>query len=180
MNTTSTIATFFGVLVLGVLSLALLKSKRNGEDDSLTPDGVKLKRLLSDNELEFIGRLETACPELRFHAQVSMGAVLESSVPRNDRKVFMRIRSQFSQKIIDFVAQERESGEVVAIIELDDRTHSAEKDMKRDALLKSAGYRTVRWDSRNKPDAEGIRSQLTSSSRAKKVEQLRPIKVSHG
>jgi very-short-patch-repair endonuclease len=45
----------------------------------------------------------------------------------------------FSQKIVDFVAQRRSDGSIVAIIELDDRTHGSEKDAPRDEMLKSAG-----------------------------------------
>ena len=95
-----------------------------------------------------------------------MGAILDPAVPSSDRKAFMRIRGQFSQKIIDFVAQDRQSGEIVAIIELDDRTHKAEMDNKRDAMLKSAGYRTIRWESKNKPTLAVIRGELLGSTQA--------------
>jgi len=148
-----------------VVSLAILKAKRASKGDANATDQFKAKRLLSANEIEFIGRMESACPELRFHAQVSMGAILDPAVPSIDRKAFMRIRGQFSQKIIDFVAQDRQSGEIVAIIELDDRTHKAEKDNKRDAMLKSAGYRTIRWESKNKPNAAVIRAELFGAQR---------------
>ena len=73
-----------------------------------------------------------------------MGAILDPAVPTSDRKAFMHIRGQFSQKMIDFVAQDRQSGEIVPIIEFGDRTHKVEKDGRRDAMLKSAGYRTIR------------------------------------
>ena len=46
------------------------------------------------------------------------------------------------------------------MIELDDRTHNAGKDAKRDEMLECAGYRTVRWKSKAKPDAEAIRAAL--------------------
>jgi hypothetical protein len=160
MNTTLNIAIVLAFVVIAIMGLAALKARRQGEAGEPTSGGVKAKRLLTSNELEFLARLEAACPELRFHAQVAMGAVLEPSVPRSNRQAFMRARGRFAQKIIDFVAQDRNSGEVVAIIELDDRTHNAEKDAKRDDLLQSAGYRTVRWDSKDKPDAVAIRALL--------------------
>ncbi len=40
---------------------------------------------------------------------------------------------------------------MLALVELDDRTHSAKGDRQRDALTKAAGYRTIRFQSRNKP-----------------------------
>lgn len=72
----------------------------------------------------------------------------------------------FTQKIVDFVAQNRDDGSVVAIIELDDRTHDADKDAKRDATLGSAGYRIVRWSSKTKPDAAAMRAELMRPSLA--------------
>ena len=89
-----------------------------------------------------------------------MGAVLDPAVPRSDGKAFMSIRGRFAQKIIDFVAQDKKTGDIVAIIELDDRTHNEVKDAKRDTMLASAGYRTIRWNSKNKPDAAAIRAML--------------------
>lgn len=120
----------------------------------------KAKTLLTANELEFFARLEAAVPELRFLAQVAMGALLEPTVPRSQTKAYYRQRGMFSQKIVDFVAQNRHDGSVVAIIELDDRTHDAGKDAKRDAMLASAGYRTIRWESKFKPNAAAIRAEL--------------------
>ena len=46
------------------------------------------------------------------------------------------------------------------VIELDDRTHDADKDARRDDMLKSAGYRTIRWHSKTNLDVAAIRAQL--------------------
>ncbi|MEJ8839341.1 DUF2726 domain-containing protein [Ramlibacter sp. AN1133] len=99
-------------------------------------------------------------PELRFCPQVAMGALIDPAVPRANGKTYFRLRGMFSQKIVDFVAQRRSDGKVVAVIELDDRTHRAEKDARRDEMLTSAGYQIVRWNSRSKPDAVAIRAAL--------------------
>ncbi|MBE7942831.1 DUF2726 domain-containing protein [Ramlibacter aquaticus] len=120
----------------------------------------KPKALLTANELEFLGRLEAAAPELRFCPQVSMRALLEPAIPRKDGKAYFQARGMFSQKIVDFVAQRRSGGAIVAIVELDDRTHDGGKDAKRDAMLASAGYRVLRWQSRAKPDVAAIRAEL--------------------
>ncbi len=138
------------------MGLALLKAKLAAK-----PDGAarfKAKALLTPNELEFLTRLEAAAPELRFHAQVFMGAVLVATISRKaDAKAHMSARGRFSQKIIDFVAQLRDDGSIVAMDELDYRNHSADKDIKRDAILEQAGYRVKRWQTKNKPDAPSIR-----------------------
>lgn len=159
MSTNSNLGIIIAGLGIGAVSLAVLKAKLAGQGGR-TAGKFTAKRLLSANELEFISRLESAAPELRFHAQVSMGAVLDPAVPRSNRKAYMSIRGMFAQKIIDFVAQDKRSGDIVAIIELDDRTHNDAKDAKRDAMLSNAGYRTIRWNSKRKPDAVAIRTAL--------------------
>lgn len=122
------------------------------------------KQFLTRNELEFLNRLERALPELRVHSQVAMGAILRPSTPsgggRGQRRRYMSTRGRFAQKICDYVLQDRDSGEIVAIVELDDRTHDPERDHRRDAMLNSAGYRTIRFHSRHKPTYEQIRATV--------------------
>ena len=48
--------------------------------------------------------------------QVAMGALLDPAVPRSDRKAYYRLRGMFSQKIVDFVAQRKTDGQIVAVI----------------------------------------------------------------
>jgi len=49
---------------------------------------------------------------------------------------------------------------MVAIIEMNDCTHDGEKDVKRDTLLTSAGYCTVRWQPKTKPETATISAEL--------------------
>jgi hypothetical protein len=161
MSATSTLITLAVIVAGGTLGFAVLKAKVGANSDRVAK--FKQKALLTANELEFLARLEAAMPELRFFAQVSMGALIDPAVPRTDAKAYYRLRGMFSQKIVDFVAQSREDGSIIAVIELDDRTHDSEKDAKRDAMLSSAGYRIIRWQSKMKPDAVRIRTELTAS-----------------
>lgn len=162
MSGSSKITTILVFVGIAAVALVLLKARLSSLGNSAKALESKFKRkaLLTSNELEFLSRLESAAPELRFHAQVAMGALLDPAVSRKDGKEFFRLRGMFAQKIVDFVAQSRHDGSVVAIIELDDRTHDGEKDAKRDAMLASAGYRIIRWHSKSKPDATAIRAEL--------------------
>jgi very-short-patch-repair endonuclease len=78
---------------------------------------------------------------------------VDSTLARKDR---WSIRSRFDRKIADFVVCERGSLQVVAIIELDDRTHDAGADQRRDAMTKAAGYQTFRFQSKQKPSEAEI------------------------
>ena len=177
MSVAFNLVTFVALAAAAAVGFAILKAKIAakgvGPDES---EKFKAKTLLTANELEFLGRLEVAAPELRFHAQVAMGALLDPAVSRKDGKAYYRLRGMFAQKIVDFVAQDRISGAVVAIIELDDRTHDSEKDTKRDSMLAGAGYRIVRWNSKTKPDATVIRSQLITPPRMGTT-PLKPLPV---
>ena len=148
------------LIVLGVaLPVVVVAAMAKGASGK-NADDFKAKPLLTSNELEFLGRLEAAAPELRMLAQVSMGALMDPNVSSSKRKAYMAQRSRISQKVVDFVAMERSAGRVIALIELDDRTHVASKDAARDAMTASAGYRTLRFTSRAKPDAAQIRAAL--------------------
>jgi hypothetical protein len=142
----------------GAVGIVILKAKLDAARTARAK--FKQKALLTANEVEFLARLEAAAPELRFCPQVSMGALLDPAVPRSHGKAYYRLRGMFSQKIVDFVVQRRSDGGIVAIIELDDRTHDPAKDARRDSMLASAGYKVVRWHSKAKPDAAAIRAAL--------------------
>lgn len=146
------------LIVVGAV-LLFLKAKLDASDASAAVK-VKPRKLLTSNETEFYNRLVAALPEHRVMAQVSMGALLDPAVPRGD-KAYMSIRGRFSQKVVDYVIC-NSALEVVAVVELDDRTHNAVKDAQRDQLLAAAGYKTVRFDSRTKPSPEQIRTAIVS------------------
>ena len=106
-----------GISVLIVLLLAqLLKSVR-----ALPVEG---EPLMTGVERQTIAYLEQAVPEARVHAQVCMAAIIR---PKRGlaRREHMATRGRFSQKMIDYVLENRKSGRVIALVELDDRTRHA-------------------------------------------------------
>jgi hypothetical protein len=172
---TSNMITLVAVVGVASVAAAFLKARLSTGAGAAK---FKAKPLLTANELEFFGRLEAAVPELRFCPQVAMGALLVPAVPRSDSKAYYRLRGMFSQKIVDFVAQRRADGSIVAVIELDDRTHDPDKDGRRDEMLKSAGYRTVRWNSKSKPDAAAIRAALLAPQTVQTTsDQLQGLRI---
>ena len=66
----------FVVVALVVISFLVDKGKATGR----VGKRFKARAFMTPNELEFLGRLEAAVPELRFHAQVAMGALLAPEV----------------------------------------------------------------------------------------------------
>jgi hypothetical protein len=133
------------IIVLGALSL-LTKEK--------APRFAR-KRFLTEAETRVLAFLEAALPHHRVMAQVAMGALLKADEP--DRRRGNAARNRFSQKMVDFVIVTRDTAEVVALVELDDSSHSVAKDAKRDAMTDAAGYRTIRIPNKPRPSAESVR-----------------------
>jgi hypothetical protein len=77
----------------------------------------------------------------------------DGKLPRKKR---WAVRARFDRKIADFVVCDRQSLNVIAIVESDDRTHTAHADQQRDAITGTVGYRTIRFQSMRKPTESEI------------------------
>jgi len=143
------------ILLLGALVVLRLLSRHAQP----APKFIR-KRLLTEAEAAVLGLLETALPDHRIMVQVAMGALLDAG--ESDRKRAHATRNRFAQKIVDYVVVTRDTAEVVALVELDDRTHRAERDRKRDSMTAAAGYQTIRISGRPKPTLESVRSAVAS------------------
>lgn len=121
---------------------------------------VRRKQFLTRVEQETLRHLEYAFPQSRVHCQVSMAALLslERWLGRNEALWTHRL---YSQKIVDYVLQDRRSGEIVALVELDDATHRHRRDHARDALTDIAGYRTIRLEATRRPTLTSVRETVS-------------------
>jgi len=143
------------VLAVAVAVLAWLVSTKAGKHGR---DGAYKRRdLMTGNELEFFGRLVVALPDHYIFPQVAMSALLEAA--SGDKKQAHGDRLRIAQQRVDYVVCNRRC-EVVAVVELDDRTHSRAKDKVRDGRLEQAAIRTVRFQSRQKPAPDAIRAAI--------------------
>ena len=145
------------VVVLAAASAFAGKNKGRG-GLGMTGELYRAKPLLTANEAEFFGRLRAALPEHLIFPQVSLGALLQPAAGK-DRSTAYRIRNTFAQKIADFVIADQDL-RILAVVELDDRTHSKTRDEQRDNMLHTAGYKVVRWQSKARPDTAEIRQGI--------------------
>lgn len=146
------------VLMAALLVLALFMGRalRQAKTRGAAP-AYKRRAIMTENEMEFFGRLVAALPEHYIFPQVAMAALLEPAAA--DRKRAHGDRLRIAQQRIDYVVCNRRC-EVVAVVELDDRTHSSAKDQLRDGRLAQGGFRTVRFESRMKPSPALIRAAV--------------------
>jgi len=139
------------IIFIAGLIVAVLKM-------SSTSDGkYEARSLMTDNELEFHFRLMKALPEHLIFPQVSMQALIQAFSA--DRRVAHADRLRIAQQRVDYVVCDP-AGQVIAVIELDDRTHDRKKDAVRDKRLAQAGIRTIRYESKQRPALGKIRADV--------------------
>lgn len=127
---------------------------------------------MSENELEFFGRLVAALPDHYIFPQVAMSALLEAA--SSDKKTAHSDRLRIAQQRADYIVCTKNC-DLVAVIELDDRTHSTAKDQLRDSRLEQAGIRTVRFQSRAKPAVDVLRAAIVGQTTMSAAVQAAPV-----
>jgi very-short-patch-repair endonuclease len=91
-----------------------------------------------------------------------MGALIDGKKGLS-RKDGTAVRNRFDRKRIDFVLEERSTGDVLALVELDDRTHSQAKDRSRDEITAAAGFLTVRLRAGGRLDQASVQDAITAA-----------------
>lgn len=117
------------------------------------------RQVMTPNEIEFFGRISRALPGMHVCPQVAMHALIEPTSTNSQARLvdFRRI----SQKVIDYTIFDAQ-WTIVAIIELDDRTHLAGRDAVRDGFTSAAGISTLRYQSRSKPAESQIAADISA------------------
>lgn len=146
------------IVVFVACFILLLLAARKGKGRAGT---YRRRKLMTDNEEEFFGRLVVALPDHYIFPQVAMSAMLQPASTNGRTAHSDRLR--IAQQRVDYVVCTK-SCEIVAVVELDDRTHSQSKDQLRDSRLEQAGIRTVRFQSRNKPKGDLIRKTVLGAA----------------
>jgi hypothetical protein len=146
-------------IAIALLGVLMVMKALTGAGMSFGKPRPVAKRFMTARESAMLDILERCLPEYRFHAQVAMGALLKAP-PRLFGKNTHADRNAFSQKIVDFVAQDRTTGAIVAIIEVDDSSHNAQRDSRRDAMTSHAGYRTIRIGRSVQPRMSEVRAAI--------------------
>ena len=137
-------------LVLALIFVISTVVKQNRAKSKL-PLVLKRKQILTNREQQMFSILSSALPECVVLAQVAFSALVTADGWQS--------RNRFNRKVADFVLCSKNMN-VIAVIELDDRSHMGREhhDRERDAMLKQAGYTTIRYP--NIPTTETIRQDI--------------------
>jgi hypothetical protein len=120
------------------------------------------KNLLTPTELIFFKRLQAAFPDVLICPQLALAAVVDIPAKFNQGQYKHVNRAGFAAKFADFAIVDPDSGEVLAIIELDDHTHDGParqaEDAARDAMLAQVGIEVYRFDARKMPQVAELQA----------------------
>lgn len=122
-----------------------LKLVKGGKDAEVKkPWPYRARVLMTEREQVMFHRLREACPELLVFSQVQLSRAIEVK-PRVDDHTSWR--NKIDRKSLDFVICLPDSS-ILAVIELDDKSHDRQKQKTRDAdktrALADAGVRLIR------------------------------------
>ena len=150
------------LLLIGAVLLFIVLALQNVRPGGTAKLPVEAKPLMSATERQIIALLEEALPQARVHAKVAMGAIVKTRAGLSQRQR-MSVRGRFSQKIVDFVLEDRASGRILALAEHGNRSSESSERAKRDAITGAAGYTTIRLPDTRRPTAAGVRDVVLAA-----------------
>jgi hypothetical protein len=129
------------------------------------PWPVAARKLLSDREQSLYQRLLSLYPHHKIFVQVALSQLIEVDRNHPERK---SIRARYKQLVADFVLCRCDLS-VVAVIELDDRSHERadrqRADARKNKALEDAGIRLVRIPAGVLPSENAIRGLVDEDKR---------------
>lgn len=127
----------FGFIAFAVLLLVLILLVKNKAVSSANLY-VQQPALFSKAELSFLKVLDSAVQEhYRVFAKVRIADVLTPTKGMG-RKEWLRAFAKISSKHFDYVLCDKKTFEIVAAVELDDRSHNTGRAIKRDSVVNAA------------------------------------------
>ncbi|MBE3023642.1 DUF2726 domain-containing protein [Janthinobacterium sp. GW458P] len=140
----------FLIIIAALVLLYVMRAKRQTAR-SRAPLRLHRKPVMTAREQQMYHLLQTALPECTVLAQVAFSALVTALGRTN--------RNRFDRKVADFVLCSQQLN-VIAIIELDDSSHAGRErqDQERDAMLRLAGYVTLRYA--NFPTQQALRADI--------------------
>jgi len=143
------------IIIAAAFVLAALQHRAGG-----AVNAYRTRKPLSEPEQVLYWRLREAMPECVVLCQVSFSRFLDgASAPTSSER--WRSFARIAQKSVDFLVCLPDFT-IVAAVELDDTTHSREKDIQRDAIFKSAGLPLIRLNVRQMPSSQELRALFST------------------
>ncbi|MGK5050978.1 DUF2726 domain-containing protein [Janthinobacterium sp. RB2P8] len=142
---------FIVLLAIAAFILFFVMLGKRQAAKSSRPLRLQRKPVMTAREQQMYHLLQTALPECTVLAQVAFSALVTAQGWTN--------RNRFDRKVADFLLCSKQLN-VLAVIELDDSSHAGRErqDKERDAILRLAGYVTLRYA--NFPTQQALRADI--------------------
>jgi very-short-patch-repair endonuclease len=146
------------LVVIAVFALAALAALTRRLSTTRFPSPYRSRPLMSPPELDAYQRLRQALPDSVICPQVQLCRFITA-----DHLKDRRWHNRIAQLSADFAICKAD-GTVVAVIEVDDKTHERPaqraRDRKKDDACQSAGVPVIRWKATQLPTAQAIQAQV--------------------
>jgi len=162
---------FFSILAIITLYISILKKKYKDKDPHRDLAYSRQVKLLSHAERSFFSVLEKAAVDYKVLSKVRIADILnpKSGMTKREWKIAF---NKISSKHFDFVLCDKNSLDVVAIIELDDKSHLQKKSMMRDSFVEhaceTAELKLIRFDVEKSYQIALVRAVIDSKLNIKK------------
>lgn len=158
MNNNTVILSIAAILLVFIILSFYLKRQPNKKEEIENWPFYAAKPL-SQPEQVLYHRLANALPDCIILAQVQLSRILRVKKGFNKNEWNNRI----NRKSLDFVICKKDSS-IIAVIELDDKSHEQEDrkyaDANKDKALKSANIKIIRWQVKTMPSVDEIRNLI--------------------
>ena len=149
------------ILLIAITLIVIGSFIKNKRSKELWP--YYAKKPITKTELILYYRLVNALPDKIILAQVQLSRV--RGVKKGYK--FGEWHNRINRMSLDFVICRKEDAGIIAVIELDDKSHEKEEriraDEKKDKALKSANIRIIRWKVQDMPDERTIKQELAEA-----------------
>lgn len=148
----SLIVIFAIIIVLQFLNMLLSNKKKREDNKADDKMPYKKKLLLTKNEWNFYKGILEICSEKNLHiiAKVRLADLVEIEKGL-DKKQWQKYFNKIKNKHIDFVLCNPENLKVIALVELDDKSHNRNDRIERDNFISKlcvkVGYKLIRVNS---------------------------------
>ena len=144
-------------VIVGIIAIATVLLQKKSASSSK----FYARRPLTEPEQALFWKLRNALPDHAILPQVAFSRFVYTKGAT--KKENFRYMATAKQKVADFLICDK-TFFIIAVIELDDSSHNTTKDAARDAILKEAGLRVLRWKVNTIPTENEIRSILAAKN----------------
>lgn len=172
------IITILFLIILILVYRDVKREQNNQKKETEIKDNNELpykkKLLLTKNEWVFYKKLKPICDKYKLHiiSKVRLADLVEVNKNKSD-KDYIKYFNMISRKHIDFVICKPDNLQVLALIELDDKSHNKQERIDRDNFVnnvcKITNYKLLRIT-----NYDDIEKQLTESEIIKHEENKAP------